>query len=465
MKGTSLDDVIAAISTPVGNGGISIVRISGENSFDLCDKIFRSKFGKKIIKQKSHTILYGEIFDNKNKNLLVDEVLVSIMKAPNTYTTENIVEINCHGGIITARKILEIVLNNGARLSEPGEFTKRAFLNGRIDLSQAEAVMDIINSKTDQSRQAAANQLDGNLKIFVKNIREILLDMIASIEAAIDYPDEQIDEENYESLKRNSKDVLNKINELLLTFDRGKILKDGIQTVILGKPNVGKSSLLNLFLNEERAIVTDIPGTTRDVLEEYVNIDGIPIKLIDTAGIRDTSDVIEKIGVNKSKEYANKADLILFLVDSGMELDEDNKKMIEELDKDKSIIILNKYDLNKNIDFSYIYKMFDNENIVDFSVRNRYGIEQLINKIKNKFFSNDFSKNDEILIGNIRHKNSLVSSKESMIKALNAIDLKMPEDFISMDLQQANYFLGEITGDSVDDEIIDRIFSKFCLGK
>ena len=314
MKGVRLDDTIVAISTG-GMGAIGIVRMSGGDCIALADKIFKSKKNISLLQKKSHTISYGNIIDNRT-NDIIDEVLVTVMKAPNTYTKEDIVEINCHGGIIVMQKVLEIILNNGARLAEPGEFTKRSFLNGRIDLSQAEAVIDLIQSKTDISRQSAMNQLEGRLHKKVSDMRSRLLDMIASIEAVIDYPEHDIEEDTYQTMEQKTTKMIEEMEELLKTADRGKVIREGIQTVIIGKPNVGKSSLLNWFLEEERAIVTDIPGTTRDTVEEYINIEGIPIKIVDTAGIHETGDIVEKIGVEKSKSYADKADLILLILDA-----------------------------------------------------------------------------------------------------------------------------------------------------
>ncbi len=326
MKGVRLDDTIAAISTG-GMGAIGIVRMSGEDCIALADKIFKSKKNISLLQKKSHTISYGNIIDNRT-NDIIDEVLVTVMKAPNTYTKEDIVEINCHGGIIVMQKVLEIILNNGARLAEPGEFTKRSFLNGRIDLSQAEAVIDLIQSKTDISRQSAMNQLEGRLHKKVSDMRSRLLDMIASIEAVIDYPEHDIEEDTYQTMEQKTTKMIEEMEELLKTADRGKVIREGIQTVIIGKPNVGKSSLLNWFLEEERAIVTDIPGTTRDTVEEYINIEGIPIKIVDTAGIHETGDIVEKIGVEKSKNYAEKADLILLILDASCHLDKEDREIL-----------------------------------------------------------------------------------------------------------------------------------------
>lgn len=462
MKGTSLDDIIAAISTPIGAGGIGIVRISGNGAIELSDKFFKSKNDVKLINKKSHTLTYGYIIDNDK---IIDEVLVSVMKAPNTYTKDDIVEINCHGGIIVTNKVLEIVLKNGARLSEPGEFTKRAFLNGRIDLTQAEAVIDVINSKTDLSRQVAVNQLGGSLKNKVSKIRDGLITMVATLEVAIDYPEHELDESTYDDMYNKCQSMKDSIENLLNSSNKGKIIREGIQTVILGKPNVGKSSLLNRFLNEERAIVTDIPGTTRDTVEEYINIEGVPVKIIDTAGIRNTDDTVEKMGVEKSKDFAKKSDLILMLLDGSRNLDEDDIEILDLIKDKKALVLINKLDLQQKIKIEEVKKYISEENIIFISVKDDSGIDELVKRLKDMFFEGEININDEVLVGNVRHRNSLFNASEALKKAMETISLSMPEDFISMDLQEVNKYLGEITGDSVDEEIIDRIFSQFCLGK
>ncbi len=456
MKSVNLEDTIAAISTG-GVGGIGIVRISGEDSISIVNQLFQSKNKISLLDKKSHTLSYGYIVDNKN---VVDEVLVSVMKAPNTYTKEDIVEINCHGGMLVLQKVLELVLNYGARLAEPGEFTKRSFLNGRIDLSQAEAVIDLIQSKTDIARQSAVNQLGGRLQKKVSEMRSKLLDMIASIEAVIDYPEHDIEEDTYDSMKYKTIALIEEMEELLKNADKGKIIREGIQTVIIGKPNVGKSSLLNWLLEEERAIVTDIPGTTRDTVEEYVNIEGIPMKIVDTAGIHETGDLVEKIGVEKSKNYAEKADLLLILLDASCPLEQEDRQILAFAQNKKAIILLNKIDLEQKI----TEDMFQGENIISISVKKNIGFDKLIQQLKKLFFEGEIHAEYGIL-GNVRHKNALYQAKEAMNRALTTITTRMPEDFISMDLQEANIALGEITGDTVDEEIIDRIFTKFCLGK
>ncbi|MBS4959507.1 MAG: tRNA uridine-5-carboxymethylaminomethyl(34) synthesis GTPase MnmE [Clostridiales bacterium] len=460
----NLDDWIAAIATPAGSGGIGIVRVSGNGCIDQCDLIFRSKKGKKLSQQKSHTIIYGTIIDPKTGKD-VDEALVSVMRAPNTYTKEDIVEINCHGGTLVTQKVLESVLNTGIRLAEPGEFTKRAFLNGRIDLSQAEAVMDLINAKTDLSRESAIGQLEGALKQEVRSFRQEVLDMIASIEAVIDYPEHDIEEETYEVMEQRTKSLLTKTEILLANADKGKMIREGIQAVILGKPNVGKSSLLNYLLEEDRAIVTDIPGTTRDTVEEFVNIAGIPVKIIDTAGIHKTTDIVEKIGVEKSKEYARKADLLLLMLDGSRSMDEEDREILQLATVKKTIILINKMDLNKKLNIEEIENFSGIKDIIPVSIKTNQGMDQLENCLKKLFFEGEIEINGDVFAGNTRHRNCLYQAKLALEHTLQTIITRMPEDFISMDLQDVNRQLGEITGDSVDDEIIDRIFTKFCLGK
>ncbi|KXL54157.1 tRNA modification GTPase MnmE [Anaerotignum neopropionicum] len=455
-----LDDIIAAISTPLGVGGIGIVRISGGGSIELVDGLFSGK--NTLLSKKSHTLSYGKIIHHGE---IIDEALVSVMKAPQTYTKEDIVEINCHGGSLVTRRILEAVLNEGARLAEPGEFTKRAFLNGRMDLTQAEAVIDIINSHTDLSRQAAVNQLEGRLKIEVGSMRQEILDMIASIEAVIDYPEHDVEEETYGTMEQGTLKILDRMEKLLQNADRGKIIREGLETVIVGKPNVGKSSLLNWLLEEERAIVTDIPGTTRDTVEEYINIDGIPMKIVDTAGIRETGDLVEKMGVEKSKAHAEKADLILMMLDSSRPLEAEDREILSFIQGKKTLVLLNKTDLTQALSMEELEKYIPKEQLLSVSIKENRGFEELINGLKELFFHGEGVKAEDGLLGNTRHKNALFRAKEAMEQCLITIRTRMPEDFISLDLQDANRALGEITGDVADEEIIDRIFTKFCLGK
>ncbi len=457
-----LDDVIAAISTPIGTGGIGIVRMSGAGCIALADSIFIGK--KKLTEKATHTLSYGKITDGAGDEI-IDEVLVSVMKAPHTYTKEDIVEINCHGGSLVTRRVLETVLKTGARIAQPGEFTKRSFLNGRIDLTQAEAVIDLIESKTELSRQAAVNQLEGRLKTAVREMREEILDMIASIEAVIDYPDYDVEEETYGTMEQGAKKLLARMEKLLEGADRGKIIREGLQTVIVGKPNVGKSSLLNWLLEEDRAIVTDIPGTTRDTVEEYLNIDGIPIKIVDTAGIRETGDVVEKMGVEKSKAYAETADLVIMMLDGSRPLEEEDKEILSFIRGKKTIVLLNKVDLAQKLSLEELAEYVPQEQILFISVKENDGFDALLDALKNMFLDGHTATAEDALLGNTRHKDALYRAKEAMEHCMETITMRMPEDFISMDLQDANRALGEITGDTSDEEIIDRIFTKFCLGK
>ena len=374
-------------------------------------------------------------------------------------------EINCHGGMLVTNKVLETVLNNGARSAEPGEFTKRAFLNGRIDLSQAEAVMDIIDSKTELSRKAAVSQLEGGLKNKVHELREEILDMTAAIEAAIDYPEHDVEEETYSVMAERVNRLKSEINKLLDTADMGRIIREGVEAVILGKPNVGKSSLLNLLLMEERAIVTDIPGTTRDTVEEYMNLGGIPVKIVDTAGIRETGDTVEKIGVEKSRTRAENADIIFLVLDASIGITDDDKEILEFIKGKNAIILVNKTDIAVNIDTELLCRYTDRENIIFVSVKENEGMDRLTERFKEMFLSGDVEAKESVMINNVRHKNMLAKAIEALDRASVTIETRMPEDFISMDLQDALTALGEITGDSVDDEIIDRIFTRFCLGK
>lgn len=453
-------DTIAAIATATGNGGIGIVRISGENAITIANSIFVPFKGKALKDRASHTISYGNIVFGDE---IVDEVLVSVMKAPNTYTCEDVVEINCHGGYRAVSAVLDVVLKMGARMADPGEFTKRAFLNGRIDLTQAEAVIDVINAGTEQSRQAAMLRLEGKLSQKIKVMRDSILTMLANIEVDIDYPEHDGESMTLASVREGLAQVIEQVKKLIEGADTGRILKEGIKTVILGRPNVGKSSLLNALLEEERAIVTDIPGTTRDVLEEMVNIGGLPVSLIDTAGIRATEDIVEKMGVERSKKYADEAELILTVIDSSSPLTQEDKEILQLSHGKKSIIILNKIDLEQVLtekDFAQY-----NCQVVNMSAKNDLGLEQLGNKIKEMFLNGHININSEAVISGERNKASLIKALSSLENALNTIDSFMPEDFISMDLSQAYEFLGEITGEAVEEDILDRIFSEFCLGK
>lgn len=455
-------DTIAAIATAMTASGIGIVRISGEEAFSVIDKIYRSKNGKKVLSEMdSHTIHYGYIMDEED---VIDEVMVLLMKAPNSYTREDTIEIDCHGGVLVMKRILETVLKNGARAAEPGEFTKRAFLNGRIDLSQAESVIDIIQSKNDFALKSSMSQLQGVLTKKIQEIRGKVIHEIAFIESALDDP-EHISIDGYGlELEKIVSNIRNNIKKMIDSFENGSILKEGINTVIVGKPNAGKSSLLNVLLRKERAIVTDIAGTTRDVLEEQMNLNGIILNIIDTAGIRDTTDVVEKIGVDKAKVYVENADLIIYVVDSSTKLDENDQEIIGMLLDKKVIVLLNKSDLSQ-VTTDEEVKLYLNKKIISVSTIENTGIDELEEEIKEMFFHGNLAFNDEVYITNIRHRNALQNSYESLGMVLRSIEDGMPEDFYSIDLMSAYEELGSIIGESVEDDLVNEIFSKFCMGK
>lgn len=455
-------DTIAAVATAMTASGIGIIRISGPDSREIAGKIYRSKGGKKRIENvPSHTIQYGFICDEDE---IIDEVLVMVMDAPRSYTGENTVEIDCHGGVLAMKRVLETVVKYGARPAEPGEFTKRAFLNGRIDLSQAEAVIDVINAKNEYALKSSISQLRGNIQRVIKEIRQGIIYQIAYIESALDDP-EHISIDGYgDTLKGEISLLKEKLNGLLDTVREGKLMKEGIKTVIVGKPNAGKSSLLNLLVGEERAIVTDIAGTTRDILEETIVLHGISLRMIDTAGIRDTDDVVEKIGVKKAVENAKDADLILYVVDSSVPLDENDKEIIELLKDKKAIVILNKMDLQQQVTEEDL-KEKTNHPVVAVSAKEEEGIELLEAKIKELFFEGNLSFNDEIYITNMRHKAAIKDAKRSLELVENSIEMQMPEDFFSIDLMNAYEALGSIIGESVGEDLVNEIFSKFCTGK
>lgn len=455
---------IVAISTAPGIGGIGIIRMSGENSFSILDKIFRQKKPQKIEDIKGYTIKYGKIIDPKNKQI-IDEVLVSYFKKPNSYTTEDMCEINSHGGVIVMQKILEICLENGAQMAEAGEFTKRAFLNGRIDLSQAESIIDIINSKTEKEAKASIHQLNGFLSNKINDIKKDILDVMVDIEASIDYPEYDIEEVSYQKIEDTLDKVKGKLEELERTFYNGKIIKEGIKVAIIGKPNAGKSSLLNAILREERAIVTEYEGTTRDTIEEFMNIDGIPLKLIDTAGIRKAKDEVEKIGIEKAKEIAKEADLIIAIFDATKELDNEDKKIIEEFEKKKAIIVLNKIDLISQADKIEKELEYLNKPIVKISALKREGIEKLNQTISELFKINDIQVDNETIVTNTRHKEMIRKAKEYNNEALQTLKAKMPLDVITVYIKEILEALGNITGENVSENIINEIFAKFCLGK
>lgn len=455
---------IAAISTAVGEAGIGIVRISGKKSLDIANKIFKGKIVENLNEKNNRKLVYGHIVDDE-KNQIVDEVLIAFMKAPNTYTREDMVEIYCHGGIISVRKVLELVIKKGARLAEAGEFTKKAFLNGRLDLSQAEAVIDMIKSKTDKSFETSLDQLEGSLSNKINEIRNILLEMVAHVEVSIDFPDQDIEEVTYEDLEKSGLKVKTEIEKLIKTFDKGKILRDGLNTVILGKPNVGKSSLLNAVLRENRAIVTDIPGTTRDIIEEYINIDGIPLKIIDTAGIRITEDIVEKIGVDKAKGTINSADLVIAVFDISKELTPEDYEIINLTRKKKSIVLLNKTDLEPKYDIQYLKNLVGDKKIITTSIAKGVGIEELENAIKDIVYSGEVEIESDAMITNVRHKDLLEKSLETISQAINDIKYSVPIDCIEVDLKNTWEYLGGISGDTIDEDILDKIFAEFCIGK
>ena len=455
-------DTIAAIATASGNSGIGIIRVSGDEAIEIVDKIFKSvNSDKKLVNVKSHTINYGHIVDNDK---VIDEVLVSVMNGPHSYTGEDVVEINCHGGMIVIRKILEIVLKNGARTAEPGEFTKRAFLNGRMDLSQAEAVMEVINAKNQFALSSSIEQLNGRVSEKIKSLREKIIYNIAFIESALDDPEHiSIDGYSYK-LSKILEEVNGELSRLINNFYNGRIVKEWVKTVILGKPNALKSSLLNLLLGEERAIVTDIEGTTRDTLEESINLNGVFLNLIDTAGIRDSEDVVEQIGVNKAKELAEKSDLVIFVADASKELDENDKEIINLIKDKQAIVLLNKSDLGTIINKKNISE-FDNKPVITFSAKTGDGLDELENKIRDLFYEGKVKYNDELYITNARQKESLINAKNSIEEVIKSVENDMPEDFYSIDLMDAYTYLGQIIGESVEDDLVNEIFSKFCMGK
>ena len=449
---------IVAISTSPGIGGIGIIRMSGEDAFEILNKFFVPKSNSKI---KGYSMKYGNIVDDE-KNI-VDEVLVSYFIAPKSYTTENMCEINSHGGIVVMNKILDICLRNGAILAEPGEFTKRAFLNGRIDLSQAEAVIDIINSKTEKESKVAIKQLEGNLSEKIKQIRQEVVSLLADIEVTIDYPEYDVEEVSKSKISVVLEKIDILLNELEKSFYNGKILREGIKVAIIGKPNAGKSSLLNLLLDEERAIVTDIEGTTRDSIEEFINIDGVPLKIIDTAGIRNAKDAVEKIGVEKSLKISDESDIILAIFDISKQLDDEDKKILELIKDKKSIIILNKNDLEKNLNLTEISD--SGKPIIEMSAKNKQGVEQLYKEISKIMKLNEIAVDGELIVSNNRHKNLIINARKNLKKSLDIIRQNLPIDIISSYLKEIIEELGKITGESVTEDVINEIFSKFCLGK
>ena len=455
-------DTIAAIATAMSASGIGIIRISGDDSMEIISKVYRSKGGKKQIKEaESHTIHYGFIYDN---DTMIDEVLVMIMKGPRSYTGEDTVEIDCHGGVLAMKKVLEAVIHAGARPAEPGEFTKRAFLNGRIDLSQAEAVIDVIQAKNEYALKSSLSQLKGSVLTSIKEIRSSILYHIAYIESALDDP-EHISLDGYsEKLAQTVGKEKKKIRCLADSFDEGKMIREGIRTVIVGKPNAGKSSLMNVLVGEERAIVTDIAGTTRDTLEEHIRLRGISLNVVDTAGIRDTEDVVEKIGVTKARTAAEDADLIIYVVDASVPLDENDRDIIEMIRNRKAVVLLNKTDLEQVVSVEELEKQTGHR-VIPVSAKEETGIEELEKEIQSMFYQGDIDFNDEVYVTNIRHKTALTESLSSLKLVQKSIEDGMPEDFYSIDLMNAYEQLGTIIGEAVEDDLVNEIFSKFCMGK
>jgi len=462
-KETIFDDTISAISTPFGNGGISIIRICGEKTFKIIEKIFKpvKDSGKGI---KTYTMKYGHIIDPLKKEK-IDEVLVSFFVKPYTYTKEDMAEINCHGGIVIAKEVMQAVLSCGARLANPGEFTMRAFLNGRVDLSQAEAVIDLINSKTTSARKASLRQLEGKLSDKIKGIRENLIDVITDIEAAIDYPEYDIEEVSRKNIEERLNYCIKEINILSNTYFQGRILREGIEVAIIGRTNVGKSSLLNALAKKERAIITDIPGTTRDIIEEYLEIGGVAVKILDTAGLRETTDKVELAGIERSKKAIENADLVLIILDGSEEINDQDKKILNLIKDKKTIIVINKSDLKRKLSAEKIIQVLPNRKTIEISALNEEGLEDIEEAIRELVATNQVSYDNEILITNLRHKNLTDETKKTLEEASNLVKDGMPIDVVSVVITEAANKIGEITGDTVGEEVIKNIFAKFCIGK
>ena len=457
------EDTIAAISTPIGVGGIGIIRVSGKDTIDIVDKVFKAANKKSLKEIDSHTITYGHIVSDSGK--VLDEVLIMLMKGPRTFTREDIIEINCHGGPVPLNAVLMEVIKAGARMADNGEFTKRAFLNGRIDLAQVEAIMDIIEAKTELSLSQAVGQLEGNLSKRIKEYQDTLIQVIARIEVSIDYPEYDEDEPITNDFEAELKELLNELRELLRTADTGKMIREGVKTAIVGRPNVGKSSLLNALLEENKAIVTDIPGTTRDVVEAYLNIDGIPFQLLDTAGIRETEDIVEKIGVERSKTSIEEADLVLMLVDSHAGLLDKDKQILQQVKDKRVIFIFNKTDLENNITQEMLETYFNQGEVIKVSAKEQCGLNELRQAMKNFVIKGNTTIQNKATISNQRQKQSLINAIKSLEKVIDAIELGLPEDCLAIDLHDAFGHLGMIVGESLKEEIINQLFSRFCLGK
>ncbi|MCG1893642.1 tRNA uridine-5-carboxymethylaminomethyl(34) synthesis GTPase MnmE [Staphylococcus epidermidis] len=456
-------DTITSISTPMGEGAIGIVRLSGPQAIEIGDILYKGK--KKLSKVETHTINYGHIIDPET-NETVEEVMVSVLRAPKTFTREDIIEINCHGGILTINRILELTMTYGARMAEPGEYTKRAFLNGRIDLSQAEAVMDFIRSKTDRASKVAMNQIEGRLSDLIKRQRQSILEILAQVEVNIDYPEyDDVEDATTDFLLEQSKRIKEEINRLLETGAQGKIMREGLSTVIVGRPNVGKSSMLNNLIQDNKAIVTEVAGTTRDVLEEYVNVRGVPLRLVDTAGIRDTEDIVEKIGVERSRKALSEADLILFVLNNNEPLTEDDQTLFEVIKNEDVIVIINKTDLEQRLDVSELREMIGDMPLIQTSMLKQEGIDELEIQIKDLFFGGEVQNQDMTYVSNSRHISLLKQARQSIQDAIDAAESGIPMDMVQIDLTRTWEILGEIIGESASDELIDQLFSQFCLGK
>lgn len=455
-------DTIAAISTPMGEGAIAIVRLSGDEAIDIANRVFK---GKNLKEVDSHTIHYGHIVD-PDTNQVVEEVMLTLMRGPKTFTREHVIEINCHGGLVSVNRVLQLVLTNGARLAEPGEFTKRAFLNGRIDLSQAEAVMDLIRAKTDRAMSVAIGQMEGRLSTLINQLRQELLETLAHIEVNIDYPEyDDVEEMTHHVLLEKARHVRDEIIKLLETSNQGKILREGLSTVIIGRPNVGKSSLLNSLVHENKAIVTDIPGTTRDVIEEYVNVRGVPLRLVDTAGIRETEDIVERIGVERSREVLKKADLILLVLNYGDELTEEDERLFEAISGMETIVIINKTDLVQRINMEKVKELAKDSPVVTTSLLEEKGVDALEKAISSLFFTGTVEANDLTYVSNSRHIALLTQAKKSIEDAISGTESDLPIDMVQIDLTRTWELLGEIIGDAVHESLINQLFSQFCLGK
>ena len=456
-------DTITSISTPMGEGAIGIVRLSGPEAVEIGDKLYKGK--KKLKDVPSHTINYGHIIDPETDEV-VEEVMISVLRAPKTFTREDIIEINCHGGILTINRILELTMTYGARMAEPGEYTKRAFLNGRIDLSQAEAVMDFIRSKTDRASKVAMNQIEGRLSDLIKRQRQSILEILAQVEVNIDYPEyDDVEDATTEFLLAQSKKIKNEIDQLLETGTQGKIMREGLSTVIVGKPNVGKSSMLNNLIQDNKAIVTEVAGTTRDVLEEYVNVRGVPLRLVDTAGIRDTEDIVEKIGVERSRKALSEADLILFVLNNNEPLTEEDRTLYEVIKNEDAIVIVNKTDLERRLDIEEVKTMIGDTPLIQTSMLKQEGIDELELQIRDLFFGGEVQNQDMTYVSNSRHISLLKQARQTIQDAIDAAEAGIPMDMVQIDLTRTWEILGEIIGESASDELINQLFSQFCLGK